>query len=189
MKEELYAPMSACNRDTVLRLSTWQGSGFSLLSGAVEIARSEWLTSPPTPLFVDACHELWKRIGTRQFIWCSTAREDAQLWKGRTEWTLDVPRSKVLRIVDNLVWNAIIGIRCHLPETSRRRIQHAAIMRYHNNNEAYEAFLAEMETKHFPSGKVSELWDQLFLDHVSDVRSCSALVRYPVDRSYVVSPK
>lgn len=151
-----------------MRLWTWQGRGHLLTDGIVDHSKGRyWDTEKGIQ---EAYAKLSQRIGTDQWVWCFTRREDYINAGGQSEveWELEVPCDRVLAFVDDLVWNKILGIRCALPDHVRRT-------------------LAQSKDEFWDS--IPRSWDKLLVCGPGQSHgSVTALIPHPVERSWVIRP-
>ena len=103
-----------------VRLLTWQGSGFDICSGEARYDRrkARYYNDPDLPGAKEAYERLFRELGTDQFVWCYT-REPCPPDKG-TRRALRVPVACVLRFVDSLAWNRILGVQGVFPPALHR---------------------------------------------------------------------
>ncbi|MCH7702889.1 MAG: hypothetical protein IID37_14490, partial [Planctomycetes bacterium] len=168
------------------KLWTWHKPDFSLLDGHVDHTRSEYVRT------VDgvggACRQLAARIGTGQLIWCYTVPDQRIVRPCHTEveWVLDVPPKSILQLVDDIVWNRILGIRCTLPPKIRHAWRDEALRRFPYDAGARAGFETEQEESFWtqpPSGE--SWWDVLFVREEAR-EGVSALVPHPVEAEWIV---
>jgi hypothetical protein len=170
-----------------VKLWTWHKPDFSLLKGRVEHERSEYVQSVGGVR--DAYRELAARIGTDQFIWCYTVPNQRIISAAHmeVEWVLDVPPEAILRFVDDLVWNRILGIRCALPPSMRFTWKQQALRRFPNDITARRESEQQQEEAFWTQPPPSESWwDNLFVEQQAK-QLVSALVRHPVEPEWVLS--
>lgn len=176
----------ASQNGAAMRLSTWHKPDFSLLAGRVERSKSEYVQT--VKAIRPAYAELAVRLGTDQFIWCYTVPNQHFTVPSRTEveWILDVPTAAVLRFVDDIVWNRILGVRCALP----------ASIRFKWKDEAYRQFPRNAQRRHAAEKALEEAfwsqepprgswWNVLFVEPQSG-EMVTALVRHPVLPEWVL---
>ena len=169
-----------------MKLWTWHKPDFSLLDGHVDRKKSEYIETVPG--YDIASRELASRLGTSQFVWCFTLPDRWIVTPGQTEveWVLDVPCKAILKFVDDIVWNRILGEECILPGTMRDEFWDQALQRFPDDADAREQFVKEREESFWakppPSG---DWWDCLFTqDHAGEY--VSALVPHPCQLDWVV---
>ncbi len=138
---------------------------FDLTSGQVDHSKSRYYNK--TQGVKDAYPKLWQmlEIPSGQIVWCYT---DDKTFKKTgipyLEWHLKVPTQNILKYVDDIVWNRILGIRCSLPEYLSQKLR--------REGKKEEVFWNQQA----PSG---DWWNHLLLarPHEGD---CWALIRHPV---------
>ena len=170
-----------------MRVWTWHKPDFSLLDGQVNHERSEYVQ---TVLGVrEAYHELVKRLGTDQFIWCHTKPNQRIILPhdSEVEWILEVPSTEILAFTDDVVWNRILGIRCGLPRELERMWKNESLKCHPYDSVARDRFVKSRRDAFWnqtppPGG----WWDCLFVDERSD-EFVSAIVPHPVRNEWVVS--
>lgn len=169
-----------------MRLWTWHEPDFSVLDGHVDHDRSEYVQTVEGA--GEAYREMAARIGTSQFVWCYTVPDQHIVLPCHTkvEWVLDVTPKSILRFVDDIVWNRILGIRCALPTKIRLDWFNEALHRFPEDTAARERFLTEREESFWaqpPPG--GSWWNSLFTR--DEARECvSALVPHPVAAEWVL---
>ncbi len=141
-----------------MKLWTWHKPDFSLVHGQVDHERSEYVQSVKG--IAEAYRQLAERIGTSQFIWCYTAPDQHIVLPCHTEveWSLDVPRDSILRFVDDIVLNRILGIRCGLPSKIRYGWLDEALQRFPYDAAARDCFRAEREDSFWTQSPPGESW-------------------------------
>lgn len=169
-----------------MKLWTWHESDFSLLDGQVDYERSEYAQEDQG--LRTAYRELASHLGTSQFIWCYTIRDERVVLDHHTkvEWTLEVPSDEVLCFVEGIVWNRILEIKCGLPNEIRRPWTEDARRLHPDDRDALDEFV-RVQTESFwaqppPSGG---WWDWVFTEE--QARECVwALVPHPYRPEWVV---
>jgi hypothetical protein len=157
----------------VISVWTFQTEGFSILEGPVKPELSKYAKKYPT-----AYQRLWKILGTKQFIWCMTDRRDWGNKKGFCEWALSVPRRNVLRVIDSMVWNGIIGEKGSPPAKMFDELERYATL---NDIPDVQSYIEQhAERLRNPPG---DPWDCLFLDDLDDPRA-EILLRCPIQGSW-----
>lgn len=153
-----------------LNLWSYHSAGFSLVEGQVDPEKSEYARD-----YRWAYERLWAPLGTDQLIWCCTfgCRDD---WPGSCEWKLNVPEDRVFAIVDNMVWNGILGNDALPPDPLRRQLRSTA-MRHHPG-----WYDEQVKRLRHPRGCP---WDALFLSDASDLRA-DVILRHPLDRRWII---
>lgn len=172
--------------DDTMKLWTWHTPDFFLLKGRVDHNRSEYYqTVEGVP---DAYSKLFELIGTSQFVWCYTVPDQRIVLPCHTqvERILDVPRESILRFVDGIVWNRILGIRCELPSEIWHTWRDEALHRFPEDRAARKRFRDEQEEVFWAQQPPGESWwDTLFTPN-GPGENVSALVRHPVPKAWVV---
>lgn len=168
-----------------MNLWTYHPPDFSLTEGRVDHQRSEYFRDVNG--LPEAYRELCSRIGTDdQIIWCYT-RDDGYMPTGipRVEWALDVPMTAIIRFVDEIVWNRILGNRCTLPRSLYHEWKDEAIRMHPGDRDAQKAFIQRREEEFWrapaPHG---DWWDSLLVEAQTG-ESISALIHHPVDRRWI----
>ena len=108
--------------DEIVTLWTIHSPDFDITSGRVDHSKSEYYLSVPG--VKEAYHELWRRLNTPegQIIWCYTKNDDiAKTGEEKIMWELQIELEKVICFLDSLVWNRILGIKCSVGRTLRRK--------------------------------------------------------------------
>lgn len=156
-----------------VRLWTYQGIGFDLTK---DERRPELSTNEKK--FPDAYRKLHARLETEQYVWCCQTQ---QKWHGaHVEWELET--AEHLAIVDEMVWNGIIGCRGVSTEL-RDQIYYEGMDRHPGDVEAIEVFIKEeCDRMHHPPG---DPWDSLLQNQI-DVKS-NVLIELPIDPATIVS--
>ncbi len=169
-----------------MKLWTWHRPDFSLLHGCVDHRRSEyWQTVPGVPAAYD---ELACRLETDQVVWCYTIPNQRIVLPHHTEveWILEVPCEAILKFVDGIVWNRILGIRCALPNA----------MRYAWKDQALRRYPYDVRRRHSAEEELEELfwaqppqngswWDNLLVEGRSE-ECIRALVPHPCRLEWVL---
>ncbi len=161
-------------------------NGFSLSEGSVDHSKSDYYRK--TRGIKEAYQQLWPHIGVPngQVIWCYTQEGDIPRTNTlKTKWSLQVPENGVIKYVDDIMWNCILGIRVHMTPCYRRVLRAIAGIQFPYNGHKRRAFEKELEKefwqkKHAPA----ELWDKLLLDEA--IPGSSALIRHPIPREWII---
>jgi hypothetical protein len=160
---------------------------FSLTSGRVDHAQSEYYRDVPRVSIMYA--RLWQKLGIRdgQIIWCYTRAEDILITSiPKYTWELEVPDSSILAYIDDVVWNCLLGIKIRLTSAYASPIREEAAKKYPDDPRLRRQFETESEHlfwDHMPPE--STLWERLFLEKPVD--GSSALIEHPVPDEWVVS--
>jgi hypothetical protein len=168
-----------------MKLWTWHSSDFSLTQGLVDHARSSFFQ---TVLGVPSAYqELWLRLGTCQIIWCYTNREERhKTGVPQCEWALEVPDDRILRIVDGIVWNHIIGAKnCPGPSIDENEWKAEAHRLHPHDKDLRESFCANRRKAYWNQPPPPEgWWSRLFVSDISG--ECRwALIRHPVPTAWI----
>jgi hypothetical protein len=174
-----------------MQLWTWHKPDFSLLEGRVDHEKSEYVQTVEGVR--EAYRELVKRIGTDQFIWCYTKSNQRIVLPHHTEkeWILEVPSTKILKFVDDIIWNRILGIKNFDPPAElKRKWKEKSIARYPYDPVASKKLAKSWNDEFYnqepPTGN---WWDNLFVCERSD-ECVSALIPHPIKHSYVkINPR
>lgn len=168
-----------------MKLWTWHKHRFSLIDGCVDHERSEYVQTVPGVR--QAYRELAYHIGTDQIIWCYTSPVQYIQLSCHTEveWVLDVPSKQILRFVDDIIWNRIIGRRCALLPLMRFQWKDEALRRFPHDPAARRQYEQEQEDLFWdqkaPGGN---WWNCLFVKPQAKPY-VSTLVRHPVKPEWV----
>ena len=168
-----------------MRLWSLHKPDFSLTCGRVDHTKSEYYQN--TPGVPEAYEELWKLIGIPegQIVWCFTCRDEIKPEVPKVLWELEVPEKEIVRFVDDIVWNRILGIRCALPTRLRQCFHREAIETFPDNpskrNDYREKKVDAFWRKDAPTGN---WWDLLFVQ--KSCEGASAIVRHPLRHGWVV---
>jgi len=146
-----------------MKLWSLHDPSFSLTDGKVIHSRSTYYTGVNG--VKDAYHKLWIKIGQPdgQIVWCYTVRDHIPCTGiVKLLWCLEVPSDEILRCIDDIVWNKIIGQnQVALP----RHLQH--------------------EWSRQPI--TGDWWDELFVSDNAPGLLRNALIRHPVAEDYVTA--
>ena len=161
-----------------MRLWTYQGVEHSLTDGQVDLSRLPYSET------VRGYDELRKRLAnlvgcpSGQFIWCLTRDS---VW-GESEplekYTLDVPQSDFLAVIDGPVWERIL-------ETGS--VPDSLIERYRNEWKVGDVLELKIAEYHAQQPPTSSWWDSLLLDQ-PDAES-TVLLKHPVPAEWIISRK
>jgi hypothetical protein len=172
-------------RKDKIQLWTVHPHDFSIIEGRVEHSRSTYYLN--TPGVKKAYHELWHllHIQDGQVIWCYTVEDYiAVTGEERIKWELCVPSSAVIRFIDDIVWNRILGIECNVRSDMRRKWRKEALAKYPNNSIASKTYEKQC-LKNFwqQKPKSGSWWHELFVDDPEE--AVSALIKHPVPIEWV----
>jgi len=165
-----------------MKLCTWQKKGFSLTDATQKIDSIN--CSIYYVQHKNKFERLWKQLGTNQFIWCYSTKEDAVcsastlVYKNHTLWELYIPEDEIFHAICSIAWSRILSnCRCCPPLQLRWAWQRADLSKASKVEEEFHQF--------WDSKKEEELWDILFsLDGI--VTPCSTpLVRYPLNEKWI----
>lgn len=159
-----------------VRLWSYHAPNFSLTSGRVNWSLSKhYNTIKSAP---SAYAELAKNLGTDQIIWCCTTK-DEHASSSNAEWELDVPREKIIAVVDEQIWNRILGLRCSPPASQR----HQWRIEDYSNEGHYDRMMSQFGLGPSPPGG---WWPQLFISDIAH-ENANALLPHPIPETWVVS--
>ena len=163
--------------------------GFSLTEGCVDHSKSEYYRN--TDGVKEAYHELWRRlqIPDGQVVWCYT--NDGGIEKTsvkKVKWELYDPDLKIIRFIDDLVWNRILGIKCGVRNGMGggigRQWHEDALKKFLNDPEASEAYERTcFENFWSQESKSGNWWNELFTENAGI--GVSALIRHPVPCKWI----
>ncbi len=166
------------------KISLWtiHSPDFDLSSGLVDHSKSEYYLTVPGVR--QAYHELWRRLNTPkgQIIWCYT--ENDNITKSGTEkilWELQIPHKKVLCFLDSLIWNRILGIRCGVGNTLRRKWMKEANEKCPDDSHSY--FEKCVEDFWGQKPKTGSWWDELFVQRTGEC--VDAIIHHPVPEYFI----
>jgi hypothetical protein len=165
-----------------LKLWTYQGFDFSLIDGAVDHCRSEFVADVPN--IKAAYAELSKRLNTDQIVWC-LPKPEPELWKRRIEWHLEVPPAAFLAILDPHAWCKLLGQRYAPPESLRLKWRVESIQQAPYDATAREALRQQWQAAYDKSESIDTLWGRVFVKEV--VEGSNVLLRHPLDPNWVIS--
>ncbi len=166
-----------------MQLWSWQGHGHSLLSGHVEWGESDYYRRdvPGAPAAYEGLSHL---LGTDQILWCYL-QQGVESGSDKIEWHLDIPRTGVLRFVDDFAWHSVLGEHCVTPELHNRWYGEA-LQRYPYDVDARTQFREERRKKYWDRQPSKGSWsDALFLDERRE-QECTAILRHPIPRCWVL---
>jgi hypothetical protein len=170
-----------------LRLWTVHSPSFSLTEGCVDHSKSEYYNNRNTPGVKDAYHELWHRlqIPEGQVVWCYTNEDDiAKTGVEKVKWELYVPGPEIIRFIDDLVWNRILGIKCSVRGDIRRQWRREALKKFPNDPEASEVYEKRcFENFWSQEPKSGNWWNELFTENVGS--GVSALIGHPIPIKWI----
>jgi hypothetical protein len=169
-----------------MKLWTIHRRGFSLTEGRADRTLSPYVGTVAN--YIQISQQLWERLGTSdQVIWCCTKPIDRRHRSlDEIEWVLEVPDAEILALIDDHVWNRILGLKCHPPQRLRDQWRDRALDLHPNDSDARERYHAEQERSYFaqepPSG---DWWNHVFVDDLEG-DSISAVIRHPVRQEWIV---
>jgi hypothetical protein len=136
----------ACRQDAkrVMTVYTWQSRSFSILTGIVDRAFSQYRHFPG---YLQACSHLDKVIGGDQFIWCSPVTETtigSTMAECEFEWEVDVRDCD--KILDHDLWFDLIK------KSAVSELPSGLFIHSFNNN--HEQIIVKLPLK----GKVKRVW-------------------------------
>jgi hypothetical protein len=169
-----------------MKLWTIHTSDFKLSEGLVDHSKSDYYNN--TPGVKEAYHRLWPLIEVQdgQIVWCYTRRQDVpKTGTPKILWSLEMPKSSVIRYIDDIMWNCILGIKVCLTPTYKRNIKAKAATMSPNDPRRRRIFERQLE-KEFWENKppVKELWNNLLLDKAVD--GSPALIKHPVPDDWII---
>lgn len=159
---------------------------FLLTVGRVDHSKSEYYRN--TPGVREAYPKLWDRLNVHdgQLVWCDTHEEDIPATGiEKTKSTLCVPGPSVLCLMDDLVWNRILGKTCAVRSDMICSWRKEALKKHPSDpkaSRAYEQQCFEAYWNQQPKG--SSWWDELFVN--SPGEAVSAIITHPVPCEWVV---
>lgn len=159
----------------MMQLWTYHRDSFSIIDDSVDPARSKFARDFPAQYA-----KLWSEIGTQQIIWCVTNPDDWPMKAGYDEWELDVPPEAFLRVVDDVVWNRILG-RTAFPKRLYDQLEDEA-RRDSRDDDVHEIVMSRIDSLRHPPG---DLWDHVFIRDPLDCRA-TVLLKGPVSEGWVV---
>ncbi len=159
---------------------------FKLSEGHVDHSKSDYYNN--TPGVKEAYHQLWPliRMPDGQIIWCYTRKKDIpQTGTPKIMYSLKVPEYSVIKYIDDIMWNCILGIRVCLTPSYKRNIRVKANAKFPNDPRKRRIFEKELE-KEFWENKppAEELWDNLLLDKAVD--GSPALLKHPIPDDWII---
>jgi len=166
-----------------IKLWTIHSPDFSLTDGRVDHNKSKYYLD--TPGVKDAYPKLWHKvqIPDGQVVWCCTYEND--IVKTETEmikWDLSIPSSKVIRFIDQLVWDLILGYKCTPRNMHDQWFEEWK--KIPNNPNTLKAYLKKREEEFWEQKRKSgDLWDQLFVKNTGEY--ISALIRHPIPSEWI----
>lgn len=167
-----------------MRLYSLQTKNFSLTDGEVIHSKSRFYNDKSLRTIKEAYRQLaepnW--FGTNQIVWCFVDGKESS--KYLIKWVLEVPTEQI-RFVDDRIWNKLIGSD-YYPHSLASQWHLEAIDKHCDSRKYIAKRVAEYHDQPPPEGG----WiTQLFVDYPppKSVESVSALLRHPVDPSWVVS--
>jgi hypothetical protein len=90
--------------------------------------------------------------------------------------------------IDELVWNRILGIRCHVSKTMQYQWKKEAMNQFPNDADAQHSYINQRkETFWRQEPKFGSWWDELF---VPEPEECaSAIIHHPIPEKFVKNKK
>ncbi len=169
---------SRSDKRLAMRLWTYQGHEFDLCRDRLIPEKSFFYQDYP-----EAYLRLHRELNTDQFVWCTTTAEPGG-WRGREECELEVPCSEIFRVINDLLWNVIIGKNA-CPQALRTQLEEK-ISRTISVPENWDSLIDQkVEKLRNPEGGP---WNNLFLDDPRDVRA-TILLECPISFEWVVRRK
>jgi len=168
--------------DEMITLWTVHSPDFDIRAGKVDHSKSEYYLN--TPGVKEVYHELWRRLNTPkgQIIWCYTEYSDiAKTGIKKVMWELQIPLENVVCFIDDLVWNRILGIRCNVGRTLRRKWQNEAIEKCPSDSHFYFKKCEEDFWNRKP--KTGSWWDELFIQDTGE--NASAIICHSIPEKFI----
>jgi hypothetical protein len=174
------------DEQATIRLWTWQGPRFDITTAGLDLSKSPYARFGK---YQPSVRRLCDMLGVPNVVWCTPHREEHVAVPGATEeqWELQVPRSEIVAVVNNHIWNRILGRDGIFPIGCVERWRHEAFKDAPSNPVRQEQLLRERESAHARRFSDDRLWDHLFIDDPDD-DFADVLLRYPIDREWVVRP-
>lgn len=161
-----------------MQLWTWQKKGFSLIDS--ENTLDSRTHSGYYNDHKEDFEKLWGKLGTAQFLWCYTEKEDtfsqASMleYKDHDLWELDVPVELIFKNICSIAWSWILqNCRCSPPPELRMSWRREHPNESRQKEEDWHCYWEKKNTE--------ELWGALFLPNIIITPCSTALVRYPLD--------
>ena len=169
-----------------ITLWTLHTPDFSIIEGRIDHSKSKYYQD--TPGVKQAYSKLWQyiKIPDGQIIWCYL--DKTEIRKTSTKmvlWEICLPKSKIIKYVDDMVWNRILGIKCHVPSSLSDQWRQKAIKKFpHNPTLAHEYEKKCRDDYWAQKPKGNSWWDELFVKMDKGL-SMSALIRHPVQEDLI----
>jgi hypothetical protein len=150
-----------------MRLWTLQSPDYLLTAGRVDHSRSMFFQDFET--IKNAYLKLWNLIGepAGQIIWCYTIDDIPCTGTAKRKWTLEVPEDKIICRINDCAWNIITEM-----------------------TDQFRRDPGDTITDQLALQPVSGDWWDKIIDHdVMAHRYISALIRHPIQASWVVEDR
>lgn len=159
---------------------------FSITEGRVDHSKSNYFQN--TQGVKEAYKKLWKRINIPdgQIIWCYLDKTEIPITgTEKTLWEICLPISKVIKYVDDIVWNRILGIKCRVPSCLFFQWRQEGIGKFpHNPTLAHDYERKCRDDYWTQKPKGNSWWDELFVEMDKGL-SMNALIRHPVQEDLI----
>jgi hypothetical protein len=175
--------MPESNVTTVLW--TWQTCGFDIKSANIDLSKSAYFSL--TPRIEAGYKKLHQRLGTDQLVWCTTNPEkwcqSSLANPSRVQWRIEIQTSKVLALIDPIVWTMFIDER-GVPCDKQREWKTEALKNDVHDVEAHVKRRCREYLAPYDSMTKDELWEKLFCETWQE--GVNALIRCPVEGQAVI---
>jgi hypothetical protein len=169
-----------------MQLWTWHSPTFSLLEGRVDPTKSSYAKT--VPKYLSVREELCRRLGTDdQIVWCSTKADHTLTTIEEAEWVLEVPDAAILALMNDWVWNLILGLKPFPPKHLSDQWHDEGIDLFPYDQIARQRFLDEQYEK-FQAGLApnGDPWSNLFVRTPAG-DGITAIIRHPIKPEWVKS--
>jgi hypothetical protein len=180
-----------------MRLWTWQNPNFVITDPNMPVESKTYSKclnvnrpSGKANKHLKEYEKLWSILGTDQFHWYFTDREEATsnismtVYKGAFLWEIEVPENLVFKRICGMAWHLILDDSNPWPGTTFENL-YIYLLNILSFKYSRNAFAEEFSRPWQDMKKRQQLWDCLFAE--CGVRQCyDVLVRHPVDASWVV---
>lgn len=158
-----------------MKLWTWQKKGFSLIDSVKPV--DSRIHSDYYNEHEEQFEKLWDRLGTTQFLWCYTEKEDAFSQVSEGEYVDHVPWElavdSIFQNICTTAWNLILDAGRCSPPSKRETWKREYPDNFRKKIEDWHRFWEKKTTK--------ELWDTLFMPKEIITPCSTVLVRYPLE--------
>lgn len=162
-------------------------NGFKLSEGHVDHSKSEYCNDDKLGI-KEAYHKLWDiiKVPDGQILWCSTLNNIPKTSIPRFVSTLEVPECYLIKYIDDIKWNQILGNPVPLTLRYSRPIKAKANDKFPNDPQKRRTFENELEDEFWENKPPEEeLWKNLFLDK-PDEDGSSALIKHPIPEEWII---